>query len=103
MSKAKKNDDVSKKKLVGSLPILIQFGKTKYGSANKNLFKDDEKKEEVEFIVGSYNPKNYNNFIQQGLKEKKSIKSNDNIDFVGEGNVVNSTIEDEMIFGDLEI
>ena len=66
------------------------------------MFKDDEKKEEVEFIVGSYNPKNYNNYIQQALKEKKTIKSNDNIDLVGEGSADNS-IDDEMIFGDLEL
>ena len=63
MSKAKKNSEVSKEKWVGSPPIIIQFGKTKFGSA-----KDDEKREEVKFIVGSYNPdKNYN-FMQKALK-----------------------------------
>ena len=63
MSKAKKNGDDSKKKLGSSLPISIRLGKTKFGSANKNSFKDNEKKEDIEFIVGSYNP-NKNNFLK---------------------------------------
>ena len=102
MSKAKKSGGASKKKFGSSPPILIHFDKTKFGSANKNSFKDHEKREEVKFPVGSYNPdKNYN-FIQEALKEEKSNKTND-IDLVGKDNTINNPIYDEMIFGDLEL
>lgn len=114
MSKSKKNGEVSKEKIGGSLPIIIQFGKTKFGSA-----KDDEKREEVKFIVGSYNPDKNSNLILEALKNKekstktydidwdgednkeKSVKSN-NVDLVGEDNDINS-IDPVSIFGDLEL
>lgn len=100
MSKTKKMDAL-KKKSSGSVPIFIQSNNSKFnGNKIKNSFKEDEKKEEeVEFIVGSYNPDKHYSFLKEMLNEQREDAPSD-LGVVGE-KLNNYESQNEMSFNDI--